>query len=63
MTNEKRSESREDSRQFDRGFQGHSRRQATLGLRLSPAERLRRLEETMEEMRGLLRRARRGRPR
>ena len=62
MTNrKKRSESREASGEFDRGFQGHSRRQAKLGLRLSPAERLRWLEETMQELRGLLGRARKGR--
>ena len=62
MTNrKKRSESREDSGEFDRGFQGHSRRQAKLGLRLSPAERLRWLEETMQELRGLVGRARKGR--
>ncbi len=48
--------------EFDRGFDGHRRRQARLGLRLSPAERLRWLEETMDELRGLVRRARRGRP-
>jgi len=48
--------------EFDRGFEGHRRRQARLGLRLSPAERLRWLEETMEEMRALVGRARRGRP-
>jgi hypothetical protein len=48
--------------EFDRGFEGHSRRQARLGLRLSPAERLRWLEQTMEEMRDWLGRARKGRP-
>ncbi len=47
---------------FDRGFEGHRRRQARLGLDLSPAERLRWLEETMEELRDLVGRARRGRP-
>ncbi len=44
------------------GFEGHRRRQARLGLDLSPAERLRWLEETMEELRELVGRARRGRP-
>lgn len=48
--------------QFDRGFDGHGRRQARLGLNLTPAERLRWLEETMEELRGLLGRARQGQP-
>jgi len=52
----------EDEGGFDRGFEGHRRRQARLGLSLSPAERLRWLEETMEDMRRLLGRARRGRP-
>ena len=45
---------------FDRGFAGHRRRQARLGLRLSPAERLRWLEQTMDELRGLVGRARQG---
>lgn len=50
------------SGEFDRGFEGHSRRQARLGLKLTPAERLRWLEQTMDELRGLLGRARQGRP-
>jgi hypothetical protein len=49
----------EDTGEFDRGFDGHRRRQARLGLQLSPAERLRWLEETMDELRRLLGRARR----
>lgn len=52
---------REDAGDFDRGFDGHRRRQARLGLQLSPAERLRWLEETMDELRRLLGRARPGR--
>ena len=44
---------------FDNGHSGHQRRQARLGLALTPAERLRWLEETMKEMRALLGRARR----
>ena len=52
---------REDAGGFDRGFEGHRRRQARLGLQLSPAERLRWLEETMDELRRLLGRARRAR--
>ena len=51
----------EDAGGFDRGFHGHRRRQARLGLQLSPAERLRWLEETMDELRRLLGRARRSR--
>jgi hypothetical protein len=43
---------------FDRGFDGHWRRQARLGLSLSPAQRLRWLEQTMEELRPLVGRAR-----
>ena len=44
---------------FAKGFDGHRRSQASLGLRLTPAERLRWLEDTMETMRrwqGLARR-------
>ncbi len=52
---------REDAGEFDRGFDGHRRRQVRLGLQLSPAERLRWLEETMDELRRVLGRARRGR--
>jgi hypothetical protein len=36
---------------FPRGFDGHRRSQAVVGLRLTPAERLRWLEETMEALR------------
>jgi hypothetical protein len=36
---------------FPRGFDGHRRAQARLGLELTPAERLRWLEETMETLR------------
>jgi hypothetical protein len=43
---------------FDRGFDGHRRRQAVAGLALTPAQRLRWLEDTMQEMRRLLGRAR-----
>ncbi|MFV2073137.1 MAG: hypothetical protein ACC742_10865 [Thermoanaerobaculales bacterium] len=39
----------------------HERRQARLGLELTPAERLRWLEETMDELRQLVGRARRPR--
>lgn len=43
---------------FDRGFEGHWRRQVRRGLTLTPAERLRWLEQTMEELRQLVGRAR-----
>jgi len=42
---------------FDRGWSGHARRQARRGLAMTPAERLRWLEETMAEMRRLQGRA------
>jgi hypothetical protein len=50
---------------WDIGWEGHHRRQAALGLSISPAERLRWLEETMVELRrlvGLARWPRRGGP-
>jgi hypothetical protein len=49
-----------DGEGFDRGFDGHRRRQVVAGLALTPAQRLRWLEATMEEMRRLLGRARSG---
>ncbi len=36
---------------FDHGWEAHKRRQATAGLALTPAQRLRWLEETMETLR------------
>jgi hypothetical protein len=62
MAERKKSESRVDTRGFDAGFKGHARCQARIGLDLTPAERLRWLEETMEQLRGLLGRAQHGRP-
>ena len=62
MGDGKQSDSQSGSGEFDRGFEGHNRRQARLGLKLTPAERLRWLEQTMEELRGILGRARQGRP-
>ncbi len=60
---EKQQESRlEDEGGFDRGFDAHSRRQARLGLQLTPAERLQWLETTMDQLRPLVGRARQGRP-
>lgn len=47
---------------FDRGWEGHAKRQATLGLALTPAERLRWLQDTMATMRRWVGRARLGRP-
>jgi hypothetical protein len=48
--------------ELDDGFKGHRRRQARLGLLLTPAQRLRWLEETMEELRRYVGRAREGKP-
>jgi hypothetical protein len=47
---------------FDRGFDGHWRRQVRLGLALTPAQRLRWLEQTMEELRPLVGRSRLAKP-
>lgn len=50
---------------FPRGFDGHRRAQVRLGLRLTPAARLRWLEETMqtlERWRGRARRPEGSRP-
>ncbi len=47
-----------DTSGFDRGFDGHWRRQVRLGLALTPAERLRWLELTMEELRPFVGRTR-----
>lgn len=52
----------DESASFDRGFGRHALRQARMGLRLTPAERLRWLERTMDELRRLLGRAKQGRP-
>lgn len=43
--------SADESAGFDRGFDGVRRRQAKLGLAMTPAERLQWLERTMEELR------------
>jgi len=48
--------------EFDRGHDGHWRRQVRLGLDLTPAERLRWLERTVSELRQVQGRARQGRP-
>lgn len=37
--------------EYPRGFDGHRRAQAGMGLRMTPAQRLRWLEETMEALR------------
>ncbi len=44
------------------GFEAHRLQQVRMGLRLTPVERLRWLERTMEELRRLLGRAKKGRP-
>ena len=38
---------------WDRGFDGHKRRQAVMGLRLTYVERLEWLDQTMRELRKL----------
>ena len=43
---------------FDVGYEGHLRRQARLGLEMTPAQRLRWLEMKLAEMRALLGKAR-----
>ena len=43
---------------FDRGYEEHQRRQARLGLSMTPAERLQWLERKQAELRALLGRAR-----
>jgi hypothetical protein len=53
-----RSSDRSSDRGFDRGFDGHARRQAVAGLAMTPAERLRWLEDTMATWRRWLGRAR-----
>jgi hypothetical protein len=45
-------------RDFDAGYEGHQRRQARLGLSMTPAERLAWLENKLAEMRQLLGKAR-----
>jgi len=42
---------------FDRGWAGHARRQACCGLAMTPAQRLRWLEETMAALRRIQGRA------
>ncbi len=53
---------RPSPREFPRGFDGHRRAQAGSGLKLTPAERLRWLEETMAVMRRWRGRARNAAP-
>lgn len=62
MNDEQQVSTSKRSADLDWGFEGHRRRQARLGLGLSPAQRLRWLEESMEEFRKLVGRARQGRP-
>jgi hypothetical protein len=42
---------KDEAREFPRGFEGHRRAHAGFGLRLTPVERLRWLEETMATLR------------
>jgi hypothetical protein len=58
------SERRPDGKQtgYEWGYEEHRRRQARSGLSLTPAERLRWLERTMEELARILGRARDARP-
>ena len=49
-------------RTWENDHEEHRRRQARMGLKLSPAERLRWLESTMETMRSWVGRARQARP-
>jgi len=46
-----------DGQEWDAGYDAHQRRQARLGLSMTPAERLAWLERKLAEMRGLLGRA------
>jgi hypothetical protein len=46
---------------FDRGYDGHRRRQLVAGRHLTPAQRLAWLESTMEELTHFLGRARHAR--
>ncbi len=63
MHNERQVGSPRKTGDLDWDFEGHSRRQARLGLDLSPTERLRWLEGSMGELRKLVGRARPGTPR
>lgn len=62
MTDTGRPRSRVADSGWDRGFEGHRRRQSGVGLRLTYSERLRWLEQTMEELRPMVGRARYGTP-
>ncbi len=62
MNDEQQVSTSKRSGDLDWGFEEHRRQQARLGLGLSPAQRLRWLEESMEELRKLVGRARQGRP-
>lgn len=62
MSDQQQAGSSARSRDLGWDFDGHRRRQARLGLWLSPSERLRWLERSMDELRKLVGRARWGRP-
>lgn len=58
MTNASETIGAKEPAGFERGFDGHWRRQVRLGLALTPAQGLRWFEQTMEELRLLVGRAR-----
>lgn len=62
MSDERQVSPSKSPQKLDWSFEEHLRRQARLGLGLSPAERLRWLEESMEGLRKLVGRARQGHP-
>ena len=62
MRNERQVTPSKGTGDVDWTFEAHRRRQARVGLGLSQAERLRWLEQSMEELRKLAGRARLGRP-
>ena len=53
---------RDEDDGFDRGYEGHQQRQARHGRELTQAQRLRWLEQTLNEMRRLVGRIPRRRP-
>jgi len=62
MPNAPKPDRPESERDWDWDFEGTRRHHLEQGLRMTPEERLRWLEETVEEMRSLQGLARKGRP-
>lgn len=62
MPDQPSSSNRVVGRDWDWSFDGTRRHHLEQGLKMTPAERLRWLEETVEEMRSLQGLARKGRP-